>query len=146
MGIVASLAAAPVTIEILRDEVRARKERRADAKYGKYRSGDADLAAIKRLTMLEHNSAAGHAHNHAHGRVSVLHSASIASSCSPRTHKDAEVKKIYLGDSVYRDKYKYIAGKMEKTGIVASAMVPAISNGGSAVRKVRSAYPTVRFA
>ena len=42
-----SLASAPVAVEIFRDEVRHQRDAKEAARFGRYRVGDADLAAIK---------------------------------------------------------------------------------------------------
>ena len=49
MGMVASLASAPVTAEVVKDEARRAKDHRDDLKYGRYEHGNSDLVMIKRL-------------------------------------------------------------------------------------------------
>ena len=105
MGVVASLASAPIAVEIFKDEVRRDKEHKEDMKYGRYRVGDTDLALIKRLSMLEHEEAANgggsgpFGNNGAHFRDGYT--------------QYTNVEKVYL-TGIYRDKYKYLSNKIER--------------------------------
>ena len=157
----ASLASAPVAVEIFRDEARRQRDAKDAARYGRYRVGDADLAAIRRYA----------AHDAAHGPHPP---ATPGHNGGPETpgHKSA-VERIYLR-GVYRDKYDYLSRHPEAaaaaiaattaalaagqrtssaavTGSAAAAPMPPtpfkgagmITNGGG--RKIRSAYPVVKL-
>ena len=61
----ASLASAPVAVEIFRDEARRARDAKDAARYGRYRVGDADLAMIKRYNDIgggSHLATPGHHH------------------------------------------------------------------------------------
>lgn len=124
MGIVASLASAPVAVEIYKDELRHQEERRKDLKYGHFQVGDTDLLRIKKLTSdLNHNDET------VHNREGVIKASK-------------GVEKIYL-TGVYKKKFEYISNKTDKNGtVVLGSPFGAKKTPG---RKIRSAYPTVRL-
>lgn len=133
MGIVASLASAPLTVEIFKQEMRHEKERRDHVRYGVYQHGDADLNLIKKLTAEEKA-----ADSHHHPQQLQLHHQSSAGQLpsqirTPHHHQSSvdyqHLEKCYLTGK-YKDKYKYLQQH---------------NTNGNGNRKSRSAYPAVRF-
>ena len=136
MGIVASLASAPLTVEIFKNEMRHEKERRDHVKYGVYQHGDADLNLIKKLTAEEK---ASNDHHHHHSAVAQIPS-QIRTPHHNQHHQSSidyqHLEKCYLTGK-YKDKYKYLQQHNNNNNN---------GNGnGNGNRKPRSAYPAVRF-
>ena len=131
MGIVASLASVPVTLEIARVEAVREQDRKDDLKYGRYHVGDTDLTLIKKLTDAESRdlaSAASYRDRTANG-----HDAS--------QQLNSKVEQIYLTGG-NREKYKYISKRLDREEQLKTPMKTPLKTPS---RKVRSAYPNVRF-
>ena len=122
MGIVASLASAPVAVEIYKDELRHEQRKIQDQKFGHFQVGDTDLARIKRLTFSEAESDGEVTEGQGNAR--------------PGTSK--RVEKIYL-TGIYKKKFEYMQDRHEKELPVKTVNPPPSG------RKIRSAYPNVRF-
>lgn len=119
MGIVASMASVPVTVEIFKGELQREKQKLDDIKYGHYQHGDADLDLIKRLSHVDINH-----QNDVNDGLSKP-----AAYSTPGHHR---LEKVYL-TGVYKEKYKYMT---QKNGN---------SEQNSKPRKAKSAYPAVRL-
>ncbi|TRY72601.1 hypothetical protein TCAL_14842 [Tigriopus californicus] len=125
MGIVASLASAPVAVEIFKDELRHQEERRKELKYGHFQVGDTDLIRIKKLTSdLNDND------------ETMMHNREGAIKASKG------VEKIYL-TGVYKKKFEYISNKTDKNGT--AVLESPYGTKKTPGRKTRSAYPIVRL-
>ena len=130
MGIVASLASAPVAVEIYKDELRYQHNKKEDMKYGHFQLGDADLRAIQNYT---HKTSTNE--NTLNNNM-----ASSAKDIITQPVPNRGIEKIYL-TGIYKKKYEYLQSRSNspvKGG--QSAYLP------NANRKTRSAYPTVRIS
>lgn len=147
MGVVASMAAAPVASEILRDEARRDRDRRDDARFGRHRHGDADLQLIKHFSLVENEASAsnnplpGAVNNGGgnHAAAADQRSDAVATGQFREGLTSAgKVEQVYL-TGAYRDKYRYISSRVDRQ-LAASA-----AEGTPSRRKIRSAYPLVRI-